>query len=198
MSKMIRVKWTEEDDRKLIELKSENPDMCWKDISSKMGSMNSKQCRDRWINHLDPNLQNEAPWNYNEEHELLELVKVYGKKWSHIAQILKGRSENSIKNRWYGSLSKRIVKYNHQVDISKPNSRGRPVKRNFPAPFSSVPLQMSIPFENKSQSVPIFGMMKINHSIPDQQLMKPNFPIQDLKKMLPPIDEIMKKSSIQQ
>ncbi|CAG9313613.1 unnamed protein product [Blepharisma stoltei] len=57
-----------------------------------------KQCKERWNNHLDPNV-NKGPWSNEEDLQLLELYKAYGNKWSKISQILKTRTENSIKNR---------------------------------------------------------------------------------------------------
>jgi hypothetical protein len=42
----------------------------------------------------------------NEDLNLLRLQQNLGKSWSHIAQKLPGRTENSVKNRW-NSLVKR-------------------------------------------------------------------------------------------
>ncbi|CAG9316962.1 unnamed protein product [Blepharisma stoltei] len=57
-----------------------------------------KQCKERWNNHLDPNV-NKGPWSNEEDLKLLELYKAFGNKWSKISQALKTRTENSIKNR---------------------------------------------------------------------------------------------------
>ena len=66
---------------------------------------NSKQCRGRWINHLDPELKREK-WTTFEDDQLLSLRKQVGNKWSYISKNLPGRNENSVKNRWK-SLNKR-------------------------------------------------------------------------------------------
>ena len=44
-----------------------------------------KQCRERWNNHLDPNL-NKGQWRQEEDDQLMKLIHQYGKKWSVISK----------------------------------------------------------------------------------------------------------------
>jgi hypothetical protein len=69
-----------------------------------------KQCRERWHNHLNPDLRStfhtECSWTAKEDLQLLKLQDQRGNCWSKIARELTGRTENSVKNRW-NSLVKR-------------------------------------------------------------------------------------------
>ncbi len=49
-----------------------------------------KQCRERWHNHLDPNI-NKDYWTEKEENTLFLKHLEYGNKWSDIAHFLPGR-----------------------------------------------------------------------------------------------------------
>ncbi|CAG9329786.1 unnamed protein product [Blepharisma stoltei] len=64
-----------------------------------------KHIRERWINHLNPELK-KCEWTKEEDLQLLGLVGKYGTKWSKISREMIGRTENSVKNRW-NSLNKK-------------------------------------------------------------------------------------------
>jgi hypothetical protein len=64
-----------------------------------------KHCRERWFNHLNPNL-NKSDWNEEEDRMLVDLQKEHGNAWSLIARCLPGRTENSVRNRWNSLFKK--------------------------------------------------------------------------------------------
>lgn len=68
----------------------------------------------RWHNHLEPSI-NKNSWNEGEEAILLVKNKLYGNKWSEIANYLPGRSDNCIKNHFYSKLRKFIRKILKQL-----------------------------------------------------------------------------------
>lgn len=109
--------WTKEEDEKLKEGKDLYPDN-WNKIAAHVKSRNNKQCRERWVNRLDPALQRES-WSEAEEKFIQGRVcKMHeeskGKAqihWVVIAQEIKEkfqtiRSPNDIKNFHKTLLSK--------------------------------------------------------------------------------------------
>lgn len=70
----------------------------WITVSEKL-SRNSKQCRERYLNHLKPGI-NPLPWTDEEDDILKLLIKKYPCKWKLLTAYLPGRTENSIKLRW--------------------------------------------------------------------------------------------------
>eukprot|EP01044_Picomonas_judraskeda_P024206 COSAG03_NODE_6591_length_1035_cov_1.601496_1_plen_85_part_10 len=67
--------WTEEEDellRSLLAASSGLPkNKLWVEIGQAMRQRNGKQCRERWLNHLSPNVRKGA-WSEEEERILKE------------------------------------------------------------------------------------------------------------------------------
>lgn len=62
----------------------------WSLIASKLEGRLGKQCRERWYNHLDPEIKKE-PWTDEEDRLVIELHAKLGNRWAEIAKHLDGR-----------------------------------------------------------------------------------------------------------
>lgn len=78
----------------------------WEAVANLLSSRSARQCRDRWMYYLSP-ANNLAPFSPEEDQLIVQKVNELGKKWSQISKYFTGRSDNSIKNRWYSKLASR-------------------------------------------------------------------------------------------
>ena len=97
--KLIKGGWTRTEDTLLDELVKAFGTKHWAKFCAYIPGRNGKQCRERWLNHLNPNLK-KGPWEQSELDTLVKFQRVYGNSWARIAQHLPGRAENAVKNQW--------------------------------------------------------------------------------------------------
>ncbi|KAF3772637.1 Transcription factor [Nymphaea thermarum] len=81
----------------------------WSHIVQMLKGRVGKQCRERWHNHLRPNIKKDT-WTEEEERLLIAAHSEIGKKWAEIAKRLSGRTENSIKNHWNATKRRQLSK----------------------------------------------------------------------------------------
>ena len=109
----VKGPWTKEEDHKLIELVKKFGPEKWSNISTYLPGRLGKQCRERWYNHLNPEVR-KTGWSKEEEWALFLLHRKYGNSWSTFSEKIPGRTDNTIKNHWNSIMKKNIVSINNQ------------------------------------------------------------------------------------
>jgi hypothetical protein len=140
--KLVKGSFTEDEDRIISDYVEQNGPHNWPALSELLVNRSPKQCRERWMNHLNPAVVS-APWTLDEDMVIFENVQQLGPKWSFLSKLLEGRSDNAIKNRWNSSISKRIQIDEHGRRVLGPDlpRRGRrpPKPVNRPPPIRTEP-----------------------------------------------------------
>ena len=107
--KLTKGPFSPDEDQLIINFVETHGIHAWPKVTSVLPNRTAKQCRERWFNNLDPTVTKE-PWTPEEDNMIFELYQEYGPKWSQIARLIPGRTDNSIKNRWHASISKRMTR----------------------------------------------------------------------------------------
>jgi hypothetical protein len=129
--KLVKGSWTREEDERIGRWVSEHGPKHWRALAAGLPGRLGKQCRERWVNSLDPDLAH-RPWTEAEDQLLIEQQRTWGNKWARIAALLPGRTDNSVKNRWNSSLKRKLERI--AAGLNPVLKRGRKPKRPSAAP----------------------------------------------------------------
>ncbi|KAJ1702749.1 hypothetical protein LUZ63_002528 [Rhynchospora breviuscula] len=92
-------RWSLEEDKRLKAAIMIFGSKSWNKICQFVPGRTQPQCRERWVNCLDPSL-NHKPWSKEEDSMLLEAVRMHGHFWSQIANFVPSRTDNQCWRRW--------------------------------------------------------------------------------------------------
>jgi len=101
-----RNNWTFDDDVLLCKL-AHRYKYNWKKVAKHMPNKSVSSIKKRWTNRHDPNVK-KARWTEEEDSLILSLYEQLGGSWKKIAKRLTGRPPDAIKNRFYGSIKKKL------------------------------------------------------------------------------------------
>lgn len=75
---IVKRPWTDEEDQRLSQLVAEHGPRRWPVLAVQMPGREGKQCRERWFNHLDPDIK-KGDWTPDEDAVLFETQRVRGR-----------------------------------------------------------------------------------------------------------------------
>lgn len=123
------VSWSQEEDAILREQIGTHGTDNWAIVASKFKDKTTRQCRRRWFTYLNSDFK-KGGWSQEEDMLLCEAQKIFGNRWTEIAKVVSGRTDNAVKNRFSTLCKKRakseaLAKENNTSYITANNKRTR-------------------------------------------------------------------------
>ncbi|KAI4381346.1 hypothetical protein MLD38_007425 [Melastoma candidum] len=137
------VTWSQQEDDILREQIGIHGTDNWTLIASRFKDKTTRQCRRRWYTYLNSDFK-KGGWTPEEDLLLCEAQKVFGNRWTEIAKVVSGRTDNAVKNRFTTLCKKRakyeaLAKENNFPFVNSNNKRGMPSNRGLEGTSRDAP-----------------------------------------------------------
>nr|CAG8502533.1 9495_t:CDS:2 [Entrophospora candida] len=129
---ILKGRWTTQEDNALRDAVNQymmnsidsqgNPQpIPWNKVSKCIPARTGAQCQARWTEALDPRIK-KGKWSPEEDEILKEGVRLYGRCWIRIAEMITGRTQRQCRTRWLQVKNKQFKKKNNDSNNNKNNS----------------------------------------------------------------------------
>jgi Myb-like DNA-binding domain len=110
--------WTKEEDAKLLSIvQSMRMPMKWSIVAQSLPDRTGKQCRERYVNHLNPRLK-VTDWSPVEDATIFYFYNISGSHWAKMSRGIPGRTDNGIKNRFHNLRRQLEREDEHRLRLS--------------------------------------------------------------------------------
>lgn len=110
--------WTKEEDSLLLSIvQSMRMPMKWSIVAQSLPERTGKQCRERYVNHLNPRLK-VSDWGPLEDATIFHLYDTIGSHWAKMSKMIPGRTDNGIKNRFHNLRRQLEREDEHRLRLS--------------------------------------------------------------------------------
>ncbi|MCO5588197.1 hypothetical protein L7F22_042152 [Adiantum nelumboides] len=112
--------WTIEEDRTLHELVLRYGQKNWVRVEMGMQNRDKKQCRERWFNHVNPDI-NDGPFTEEESIFIIDFYIRNGRQWAKMSRCpqLNNRPDNSIKNHFNTNLREHYAELCQRYEVPR-------------------------------------------------------------------------------
>ncbi|OMJ69437.1 hypothetical protein SteCoe_32832 [Stentor coeruleus] len=183
--------WTSMEEEILLKIVSSRGAKAWSAVAKELNAMihdgnpirQGRHCRERWFNHVDPNLK-KGSWTEEEDQFIIQQQVLIGNRWSEIAKKMQGRTENSVKNR-YKSLMRKKPDYDSKDEsISYDNTSEKEMDIQAASPNFNTLMLLSPQIVN-------FDYSESLHASPQEKFVRPSLVVmRSISQKLPSLQRI--------